>query len=157
MKQEITIPVVALFLVLALGCAGCAPGGYGKLRLAGQEVTIGRLAKNWQDYHVAYAGVRVSLPNAIVFDPKNNDTTITLQKYWVPVDNQETLGDLLGWIRSFGIYGPATLYKVMGPGNRVFGYLYTLDTTAYIKVIDDNTLWIGDMTLRPDVKENVFY
>lgn len=147
----------AFFVVLALGCAGCAPGGYGRIRLAGPEMTIGRLAKNWKEYHVAYAGVRVSLPNAILFDPKNDETTITLQEYWTPVDDQETLGDLLAWIRSFRIYGPAILYKIEGPDNRVFGYLYTLDTSAYIKVIDDNTLWIDDMTLRPDVKENVFY
>ncbi len=153
-KHHFSVLIFAVFSLVAFFSAGCAPGGYGTLRIAGQEMTIGRLAKDWKDYRVAYAGVRVSRPNAILFDPKNGDTTITLHEYWSPVEDQETLGDLLEWIQLFKLYGPPRLYKIMGPDSRIFGYLYTLDTGALIKVIDENTLWIDDMTLRPEDRES---
>jgi hypothetical protein len=120
-------------------------------------MTIDQLVKNWKDYHVSYAGVRVSLPNAILFDPRSDGKTITLQKYWEPVEDEETLKDLMSWIQLFKFGGPPALYAVTSPDNRVFGYLYCLDNDANIKVIDNNTLWLDDMTLRPEDKYNVVF
>ncbi|MFC1580629.1 hypothetical protein ACFL4N_06900 [Thermodesulfobacteriota bacterium] len=148
LKQKRAILIFALVGLLVFSWAGCAPGGYGKLGMAAPEMTIGTLVKDWKDYNVSYAGVRVSLPNAILFDPKKDDKTITLHKYWAPVEDQETLGDLLSWINVFKWTGPPKLYKIMGPDNQVFGYLYALYNDAIIKVIDENTIWIDDMTWR---------
>lgn len=157
LKQKFTISVFALVGLLVFSWAGCAPGGYGKLGIAGPEMTIGALVKNWKDYHVSYAGVRVSLPNAILFDPKNDNKTITLHKYWAPVEDQETLGDLLSWINLFKWSGPPRLYTIIGPDNRIFGYLYALYNDAIIEIIDENTIWIDDMTLRYEDTNNVIF
>lgn len=152
MKQKCLIVV---FTVIALYCTACGPSAhYGRLAIDGPDVTIQQLSARWQDYYVSYAGVDVTLPNAILFDPKGDDKTITLHKYWSQVHDQEELQDLLTWIQSFK-WEPPRLYKIIGPNNRVFGYLYTLDTSAHIKVIDDNTLWIDDMTLRPSVRQGI--
>ena len=153
MKQQRSILVFAL---IALYCAACVPSDhYGRLVIDGPDMTIQQLFDRWQDYNVSYAGVEADIPNAILFDPKGDDKTITLHPYWSPVRDREELQDLLAGIWSFKL-DPPRLYKIIGPNNLVFGYLYTLDTYAHIKVIDDNTLWIDDMTLRPSVKQGIF-
>ena len=45
----------------------------------------------------------------------------------------------------------------MGRDNRTFGYLYALYDDALIEVIDENTIWIGDMTLRYEDTNNVIF
>lgn len=148
--------LILVFAIMGLSFAACGPSTrYGRLAIDGQEMTIDKLAARWQDYHISYAGVDVNIPNAILFDPKGDDKTITLQKYWSPVHSHEELRELLGSMLSFTFY-PPRLYKVIGPNNQVFGYLYTLDTEAHIKVINDKTLWIDDMTLRPSAKQGGF-
>jgi hypothetical protein len=153
MKQKC---IILAFAAIALYCVACVPSAhYGRLAVSGPDMTIQRLFDRWQDYHVSYAGVDVTLPNAILFDPKGDDKTITLHPYWSPVRDREELQALFAWIQSFKL-DPPRLYRIVGPDNRVFGYLYTLDTSAHIKAIDDNTLWIDDMTLRPSVKQGIF-
>ena len=50
------------------------------------------------------------------------------------------------WMQPSG--GRIALYKILGPAQQVFGYLYILASPPEIKVVDDRTLWIGNVTLR---------
>ena len=47
--------------------------------------------------------------------------------------------------------GPS-LYSVVGPGGQFFGYLYMLPSNPEIKVVNDKTLWIGNLSERRDEK-----
>ena len=139
--------IVAIFPAFLFGCV--ESGKYGRLTMAGSAMTIEQLQRHWKDYHVSYAGVDVTLPNAILFDPKNDGREITLQKYWVSVTNAEKLSEVMRWIQVWKSQ-PPSLYEVKGPGGQVFGYLYMLPSSPVIKVVDDKTLWIGDLSLRND-------
>ena len=60
-------------------------------------------------------------------------------------------------IKKFGYTADTTvaqdLFKsIVDPDNRIYGYLYSVATSTNIKVIDEYTLWIDDMTLRPEDK-----
>ena len=137
--------IVAVFPAFLFGCV--ESGNYGRLGMAGSSMTIEQLQTHWKDYTVSFAGVNVKLANAILFDPKNDGREITLQQYWVPVNSAEELSELMRWIHVFKSQ-PPSLYEVKGPGGQVFGYLYMLPSAPEIKVIDDKTLWIGDLSLR---------
>lgn len=139
--------IVVFFLAVLFGCV--ESGNYGRLTRAGSDMTIGYLQKHWQDYKVSYAGVNVDTVNAILFDPKGDGREITLQQFWVSVNDAATLSNLIRWIHVFKFEGPS-LYGVVGPGGQVFGYLYMLPSSPQIKVIDDKTLWIGNLSDRSD-------
>lgn len=137
--------IAAIFLASLFGCV--ETGNYGRLTMAGSNVTIEQLQKNWSNYRVSYAGVNAGLVNAILFDPKKDGREITLQKYWVSVNSADELSELIRWIHVWKSQ-PPSLYEVLGPGGRIFGYLYMLPSTPLIKVIDENTLWIDDLSER---------
>lgn len=137
-----------LFAVFAaLSFFGCMePGKYGRLGIAEPDMTIEQLVKHWQDYRVSYAGVNRTQPTALLFDPKGDDRVLTLHRFWGSVNSQDELSEVIQWMRPSSTR--VVLYKIMGPGNQVFGYLYTFITPPTIKVVDDKTLWVGNMTLR---------
>jgi len=126
---------------------GCvASGKYGRLTLAGSDMTIKQLVTHWEDYHVSYAGVNKNTANAILFDPKGDDKVITLHKFWAPVKDKSEVSEIIDWMGP--VSSRAALYKIMGPGEQVFGYIYMLRASPLIKVVDERTLWIGNITLR---------
>ncbi len=145
--------IVVLSLVLLFGCVESGSGG--RLTMAGSDMTIGYLQEHWQDYTVSYAGVNVDSVNAILFDPRDDGRKITLQQFWVGVNDAGKLSDLIKWIHVFKIEGPS-LYNVVGPGGQVFGYLYMLPSTPQIKAVDDKTLWIGNLSDRTDENMGAF-
>ena len=147
------IIVVVMFLASLFGCVGSGSGG--RLARPGSDMTIDYLQKHWKDYNVSYAGVNVDSVNAILFDPKGDDRKITLQQFWVPVNDAGVFSDLIRWIHVFKIEGPS-LYSVVGPGGQVFGYLYMLPSTPQIKAVDDKTLWIGNLSDRTDENMGAF-
>ena len=145
-KRRISLCFIVVFFAVSLfGCVD--PSKYGRIRTAGPDMTIDQLVKNQKDYDVYYAGVNVGLVNAILFDPKNDDRKITLQQYWVSANDESKLSECMRWINVFKSE-PPSLYSVVGPGGNVFGYLYMLPSSPVIKVVDDKTLWIGDLSDR---------
>ena len=141
----------SLFVVFSLAVLFVCveSGNYGRLTRPGSDMTIDYLQKHWQDYKVSYAGVDVGSVNAILFDPKGDGREITLQKFWVSVNDAAKLSELIRWIHVFKIEGPS-LYGIAGPGGQIFGYLYMLPSSPQIKVVDDKTLWIGNLSERTD-------
>ena len=136
---------VVFFLASFFGCMGS--GNYGRLRTAGPDMTIDHLQKHWKDYNVYYAGVNLEQVNAILFDPKNDDRTFSLQHYWVPVNDEAKLSELMRWINVFG-GEPPSLYRIVAPGDKTFGYLYMLLSSPVIKVVDERTVWLGNLAQR---------
>ena len=139
------MPIAAILPALFFGCI--ESGKYGRLSMAGSDMTIEQLQKQWKEYNVSYAGVNAESVNAILFDPKSDGRQITLQQFWVSVNDAGELSELMRWINVFKVE-PPSLYRVLGPGGQVFGYLYMLPSAPEIKVVDENTLWIGDLSER---------
>jgi len=144
--KRIFLYLITVFLVTSF--LGCAESG-DRARLADprSDMTIDYLQKHWKDYNVSYAGVDADRVNAILFDPKGDGRKLTLQQFWVSVKDEKQLSDLIGSINIFRNEGP-DLFSVVGPGGQVFGYLYMLPSEPDMKVVDANTLWIGDLSKR---------
>ncbi len=130
--------------------SGCS--GYGKLRLQsryGNDVTIEKLKENWQDYIVYYTGYATNNPSGIMFDQKNDNKTLMNDK-WIKIEDQETVAEVISWIKiqDFTIFYPR-LYRILGPDNKFYGYLYTAWDHVLTKVVDDKTLWVYDLPAPP--------
>ena len=134
------------FVATLVGCVD--PAKYGRFKPVGRgDMTIEHLVKNWKDYDVHWAGVNVRLTNAILFDPKDNDLKFSLQQFWEPVDDEAELSEVIRWIKNFG-GEPPSLYRVSGPGDKTFGYLYMLTSSPVIRVVDERTLSISNLSER---------
>ena len=140
MKYKCGIYCLFLFLcssVLTFECM--AWGRYGQIKPAGPEMNIEQLAAHWEEYHVFWAGVE-SQSAAIVFDIKGDDKVITLHKYWAPVKDKSQLSKTIGLLQRAG--STAALYKIIGPGDQIFGYIYKSTPSPLIKVVNEKTLWV---------------
>ena len=120
---------------------------YGKLRIVSKsqnEVTIQDLIDKWEDYNIYYSdnyeGYNVRRPLGIMFDPKNNDTTLVGDR-WKKVKDQKDLIVMTKWIYANTHYEP-WLNKILGPDGRFYGYLYYSYGFVTLKVIDDKTMYV---------------
>ena len=137
-------------LVLVFFISGCAMlTGYGKIRPQpwhGEQVTIQKLQNNWEDYTIHYAGLSVGTVAGITFDPKNDNRTLTGDK-WIKVEDQQTLSELIGWMKTYTRYNPQ-IWRILGPDNEFYGYLYypkSHEVHAVAKVLNDTTLYVYDL------------
>lgn len=152
LKTKISAGLFLISLLSALlMMSGCSwYPGYGKLRIVQgtkEGVSIGELMENWQEYTIFYAGLSVQNPSAVMFDPKNDDKTLVTEK-WVEVKDQETLLALIHWLDADVQFYPK-LYRIIGPHNQLFGFLYTAWDHVHMKLVDEKTLWIDDLPLPP--------
>jgi len=139
-----------MFLVFLLVAACGWMKNYGKLSVVYERkdgVTIKSLVEKWQDWEVTYAGLSVSSPSAVMFDPKSDDRRLTHDK-WVRVKDQDQLKTIVNWIDSDPNF-PPRLMKIAGPDGLVYGYMYSYRSDVVIKVVDERTLWVGDIPLPP--------
>jgi len=136
--------IVVVLVFLIYGCAQLK--GYGKIRVLSrheEKVSLQELEKNWQDYTIYYAGLSVDTAAAIVFDPKNDDKTLTGDK-WIKVEDKETLLELIGWIRTYIQFDPR-LWRILGPDDQFYGYLFFALGHVVIKSVDDTTMYVYDL------------
>jgi hypothetical protein len=139
-----------IIMILIAACATILPG-YGKLwpqPMRGEKVTVEQLVENWENYVIHYAGLNVGNPAGIMFDPKDDDRTLTGEK-WIKVEDKETLVELIGWMKSYTEYNPQ-IWRILGRNNEFFGYLFYPSYRMYadnvvIKVLDDKTLYVYDV------------
>ena len=140
MKYKRAIYRFFLFLCSAVLIFGCvASEKYGQLRLAGSEMNIDQLVMHWEEYDVYWAGVG-SQSAAVLFGLKGNDKVITLHGYWATVKHKSELSEVIGLLQRAG--GSAALYKLMGSGNQVFGYIYKSTPSPSIRIVDEKTLYV---------------
>jgi hypothetical protein len=144
MKRNGNIYIFIIGLVLVFFTSGCVlHTGYGKIRpqtWRGERVTIQDLQENWQDYTIHYAGLSV---NAVA------GRTLT-GKRWIKVEDQDTLTELIGWMKAYTEYDPQ-VWRILGPDNEFYGYLYyfgygnTDVNHAVVKVVDGTTMYMYDL------------
>lgn len=140
-------------ILISLSLAACAGlGSYGKLRLQPQgkaKVTPERLIENWKDYDIHYAGLSISKPSAVLFDPGGDGKTIQCHAWWVRIEDQEMLKEVMGWLAFDKNFDPV-VWRILGPGDEFYGYLYTWWSNPLIKVVDDHTLYVDDLSAPPN-------
>ena len=153
MKRHIRLALMAIVLIYII--SGCS--GYGKLRLqprSGEDVTIKKLQENFSDYTVYYAGYAVDNPSGIMFDPKNDNKTLMPSKRWTKLDDKESAIEVISWIKiqdSSDFY--PRLYRILGPDDQFYGYLYSAWDHLLTKVDDDKTLWVYDLPDPPHYED----
>jgi len=147
MKSRIFLYTFIIVIVLAFLIYGCAQlKGYGKIRVLPrheEKVSLQELETNWQDYTIYYAGLSVDTAAAIMFDPKNDDKTL-IGDNWIKIEDKETLSALIGWIKNY-IQSDPRLWRIVGPDDQFYGYLFFAWGHVVIKSINDTTMYVYDV------------
>jgi hypothetical protein len=143
MKQNKYIFVALIGVLIIFLFSGCAPmlTGYGKIRPQPsrvERISIEQLEQNWQDYTISYNGWKVSNPKGIMFDPKNNETTL-VGDTWIKVEDKKTVSEIIGWIKNYTAFNPQ-VWTILGPDDRLYGYLFYPGGQVVIKVVNDTTM-----------------
>jgi hypothetical protein len=144
-------PIKAILLVgLAVILSGClGQGTYRVVPPVSGNVTIQTLMENWQDYIVYYAGLGPNHPSAVMFDRKDDDRVIAVDR-WTRVESRELLGDLIDSIRrQIGSSYYPKLFEIRGPDGHVYGFMFTAWGGVSTKMIDDRTMFVFDIPLPP--------
>jgi len=142
---------VVLFLAFVAFLAGCLkPGTYRVVPQGEGRPNIATLTKNWQDYSVTYAGHGPWHPAAVMFERKDDDHAIAVDR-WSVVESPEALEALVVSIRKQGQTGPyyPRLFEILGPDDHLYGYMFTAWDVVLTKMIDERTLFVFDMPLPP--------
>jgi hypothetical protein len=124
---------------------------YGKVKRLPKgpdEVTIQDLIEKWEDYDIYYAGsfaryYGVRNPLGVMFDPKNNDTTL-VGNMWEKVRDQKTLIGITQMIYPTTMSEP-WLSEILGPDGRFYGYLYYSYGGVVLKLIDDGKMNVYEL------------
>jgi hypothetical protein len=121
------ISLVIIFFVLLFLMPGCL-SSFGKIRSQsgnGERMTIDDLEKNWTDYTVYYAGMSPNRSSGVMFDPKNDDKTLLpgSNDRWKKIEDK---------------------YRVLGPDDQFYGYLFSGRSDVTIEVFDDRTMFVND-------------
>jgi hypothetical protein len=157
MMKKYKFPSVFLFALIALVIWGCVSWqkNYGKLKIIpknSNEITIQNLIDKWDDYNIYYSdqydGFSVRSALGIMFDPKNNDTTLVGDR-WKKVNDQNTLAEMTQWIVLNTQYEP-WLNEILGPDGRLYGYLYYSYGVVTLKMVGDNKMYIFNLEEPPD-------
>jgi hypothetical protein len=148
--------LVSTFLVVLI-ISGCVSWqkNYGKLKIIPKdqnEITIQNLIDKWDDYNIYYSdqydGFSVRSALGIMFDPKNNNTTLVGDR-WKKVNDQNTLAEMTQWIVLNTQYEP-WLNEILGPDGRLYGYLYYSYGVVTLKMVGDNKMYIFNLEEPPD-------
>lgn len=127
-------------MVLVFFIAGCASEGRNLAIIVaqapkGEQVTIEKLIEDFGKYEVYYSGTKPSTAVSVLFCPKDADTMIRPDRWWIKVNDQVALKDIVSWMNSriYRLSWPHVQY-VMGPNNRLFGYMYMDDVSFYPQI-----------------------
>jgi len=133
--------LIAILIVAAFLISGCATfKNYGKIRPQPKaQMTIETLQDEWEDYVVSYSGMSDGDPGAVMFDRKDDDRFL-VGDWWTTVKDERTLSRLIGIMETWSTPRPK-LFKILGPDDHLYGYLYSLQYTAVFKVIDPKRMY----------------
>lgn len=139
--------LISLFFVVA----GC--GSYGRLRLQygpGETMTIQQLKENWEKYHILATGVEANVPSAIIFDRKDDGREIIGERWW-ELKDYKSVSETISWIEAQTPVGPyyPRLWKILGPDEHLYGYMFTAWDHAVMTVGDDKIMRVMDLPMPP--------
>jgi hypothetical protein len=117
------------------GALGPHTGGNG-------TATYSDLEAGWEDYDIYYNTWYTATPVALMFDPRDNDTSLTGDS-WTRVEEQAVFS------RTIKKLSPDRLWTIVGPGKKLLGYMITPTTNLYIKEIDENRYYVSNLRVRP--------
>ena len=110
------------------------------------DVSIADLKAGWEDYDIYYNTWYTATPSAMMFDPRDNDTTLT-GKSWTRVTEQAAFFELLNKVaRSYEL---TQVWAIVGPEKQLLGYMITPTTQLYIKNVDQNTYYVSNLRTPP--------
>ncbi|MBW1608510.1 MAG: hypothetical protein JRF45_09515 [Deltaproteobacteria bacterium] len=146
-------PRFSIMLLILLPLFGCSLSlkNYGQVKMLPKgpgEVVIQDLIDNWEDYDIYYAGsfaryYGVRNPLGVMFDPKNNDTTLVGDR-WEKVRDQKTLIEITQMIYPNTQHDP-WLSEILGPDDRFYGYLYYSYGMVVLNLTDDGNMYVYDL------------
>jgi len=142
MNRRPNIALVSILIMLAL-VAGCA-GAYVNMKVEDKGgMTAETLVNNWQNYNVYYLG-DFSIPYVVLFDPKDDGKTIKVADRWERVPSQADARRMVDMISTpgHGLNVPK-LWKLLGPDDSVFGYIYTKATMLNTNMVDAQTMLVN--------------
>ena len=145
MKKFLFITVSFILILMISGCASWSKN-YGSVKIIPKKkgaMTIHDLIGQWDDYNIYYAGRDDRFPLGVIFDPKNNDTTLAGDR-WKNIETKNMLLKIMGRIEPYTGYYPR-LSEILGPDGRSYGYLYHSFGPAVFKRIDDNKMYVFDL------------
>ena len=135
---------VFLIAIVISGCASWQKN-YGKLKSLPKgesEMIIRDLIDKWEDFDIYHANSGTPFTFGIMFDPKNNDTTL-VGDMWKKVADKETLLKTVTWIKHDRL-----LNEVLGPDGRFYGYLYYSYGHVTLKMIGDKKMYVFNLEQR---------
>ncbi len=153
MDTRQSIRYSTIILTLLLFVFGCATGQYGRITreyASTNSLTIGGLEENWQTYDVYYAGLSEDDPTGIMFDPKGDDRKLTGER-WVKLEDKEGVSRVILWLENLGPELRPYLFRLIGPDQQTYGYIYTATNRVVAKAVDAETLYLFDLEL-PNTK-----
>ena len=111
------------------------------------------------DYNIYYSDIYEGYnPRAtlgIMFDPKNNETTLVGDR-WKKVKDQKDLIEMTKWIYSNTQYEP-WLNEILGPDGKFYGYLYYSYGFVTLKVVDDKTMFVFNLEEPREKEHRIFH
>jgi len=138
-------------LCIYVSCLLCSCSGlprYGALGPAGGsgEVSIEDLKTGWNEYDIYYSTWYSAAPAALMFDPRNNDTSLT-GKSWTMLKREVDFIELID--RVTGSFNYTRIWAIVGPEKQLLGYMITPTTRLFIKMIDEKTFYVSNLQLPP--------
>ncbi len=134
--------ITILILVLTIGCSG-PKGNILKQTDKEDKVTLAELRDNWDDYDIYYSMRSNRWADAIMFDPKNNNTTLTGDS-WFKIESQEALDEKIKEVRVF--YDYRRVFLIVGEDDQVYGYMfYPYYLRLPVEIVDEQTLYLGSL------------
>ena len=134
--------IVLLILVLIAGCSG-PNGNIRKQTDNADKVTLAELRDHWDDYDIYYSMRSNRWADAIMFDPKDNNTTLTGDS-WYKIESQQALDEKIQEVRNW--YDYKRVFLIVGPDNQVYGYMfYPYHLRVPVEIVDEQTLYVGSL------------
>jgi hypothetical protein len=108
------------------------------------------LKENSQKYNILATGVELNVPSAIIFDRKDDNREIMGERWW-ELKDYKAVSETVDWIEAqepVGGYYPR-LWKILGPDEHLYGYMFTAWDHAVMFVGDDKTMRVMDLPVPP--------
>lgn len=147
MKSTKYDSLILIAFILIVGCAGT----YGDFKAQSEsdsKITQQKLIDNWSEYDIRFKSA------VIVFDPKNDDKKILVDKNWGTVKDQETWTEIVednttidGNINPvWASYSMTEVREIWGPDNQLYGFVVHQQADAVNpELVEKNTmrLWVN--------------
>jgi hypothetical protein len=150
MRKGVSFLSLIFLFVMVAGCAS-----YGRLKLEsgpGATMTIQQLKESWQNYHILATGVEPAVPSAIIFDRKDDGREVIGDRWWELTDHKSVSDtiDRIAAQANVAQYYPR-LWKMLGPDNHLYGYMFTAWDSAVMNVGEDQNMSVLDIPMTPSM------